>query len=221
MKTRNKPRTIWLTLKLASYGSYLDFAYELEAILARKPPRVRIDLIGSGEMPADSALLIRSILLERSRRTHVIMNARSSLRGAAVLVWLLGDRRLTRGDARVFFRAAGAFEAGAEKKAWTERGPFDDDELEEADYVRVLELINEFLPVKELAGRPIDPAILKQFGLVDHEQVDHFLAAAFRREDSPGERRRRKIANPCPANPAQPRRTRTLADGGASLRPRL
>ena len=50
---------------------------------------------------------------------------------------------------------------------------------EEGDYARVLELINEFLPVKELAGRLVGVPVLRQFGLVENEKVDDFLATAF------------------------------------------
>ena len=51
--------------------------------------------------------------------------------------------------------------------------------LRRIDYERVLQHIDNFLPVKELAGRPVDLEVLRQFGLVDNEKVDHFLACAF------------------------------------------
>ena len=54
---------------------------------------------------------------------------------------------------------------------------------EDADYVRVLEHINEFLPVTEFAGRIINVGVLRQFGLVENEQVDCFLATAFGKGD--------------------------------------
>ena len=180
--SRIKPRCR-LLLELTSYGDYIEEAYKLEAILARKPKRLQIDMVGYGEIPPDSVLLIRSILLGRSARTHIITNARSSLRGAAVLVWLMGDTRLIREDAKLYFRSAGPFESSEDgTSVWKDRGLFGDDEVDEANYIRVLQSINEFLPVKELVGRPIEVSVLKQFGLVDHEKVDHFLAAAFRKE---------------------------------------
>jgi hypothetical protein len=43
----------------------------------------------------------------------------------------------------------------------------------------VLELIHEFLPVHEFAGRIISVAVLREFGLVDNQHVDNILAAAF------------------------------------------
>jgi len=49
----------------------------------------------------------------------------------------------------------------------------------------VLECINEFLPVKELAGRLIEMPVLRQFGLVENEKVDHFLATVFSAKREP------------------------------------
>jgi hypothetical protein len=57
---------------------------------------------------------------------------------------------------------------------------------EEADYAKVLALINEFLPVKELAGRPIEVPVLRQFGLVDNAKLDDFLASVFGRQKERG-----------------------------------
>jgi hypothetical protein len=62
--------------------------------------------------------------------------------------------------------------------------------MEEEDYVRVLHAINEFLPVKELAGRPVELPVLKEFGLIDNEEVDGRLATAFGRAKERREKQR-------------------------------
>ena len=175
-----------LLLKLRSWGSYIDEAYQLEAMLARKPGRLQIELVGSGEIPADSALLMRSLIQKRSPRTRLVTKARSSLQGATALIWLLGDQRLIREDARRHFRPAGPFVADEVSPDWRDRSFCHEGDMEEEGYVRVLQAINEFLPVKELAGRPVDMAVLKEFGLIDNEAVDGLLATAFGR---PKERR--------------------------------
>ena len=59
---------------------------------------------------------------------------------------------------------------------------------EEGDYARVLQIINEFLPVKEMAGRLICVPVLRQFGLIENEKVDSFLAAAFSKSPEPADR---------------------------------
>jgi hypothetical protein len=184
MKTkRNKTtkRHSKLLIKLRSWGGYIDEAYQLESLLARKPARLQIEFVGSGEIPADSALLMRSMILKRSPRTRIVTNARSSLQGATALIWLLGDQRLIREDARLHFRAAGPFVADEVATGWKDRSFFHDEDMEEEDYIRALHAMNEFLPVKELAGRPVEVSILKEFGLIDSEQADGLLATAFGR----------------------------------------
>ncbi len=180
-RTRTTKRHSKLLLKLRSWGSYIDEAYQLESLLARKPSRLQIEFVGSGEIPADSALLMRSILLKRSARTRIVTNARSSLQGATALIWLLGDMRLIREDARLHFRPAGPFVADEVSTGWKDRSFCHDEDMEEEDYVRVLQAINEFLPVKELAGRPVEASVLKEFGLIDNERADVLLATAFGR----------------------------------------
>ncbi len=180
-RTKTTKRHSKLLLKLRSWGSYIDEAYQLESLLSKKPARLQIEFVGSGEIPADSALLMRSMLLKRSPRTRIVTNARSSLQGATALIWLLGDKRLIREDARLHFRAAGPFVADQVSTGWRDRGFFHDEDMEEEDYIRVLQAINEFLPVKEMAGRPVEVSVLKEFGLIDNEKADGLLASALGR----------------------------------------
>ena len=192
MKTRYKRRVCKFQLKLLCYASfhYIKHAMKLESALARKPKVLRLEMIGEGEIPADTALLIRSILMNRSPKTELVTVARSSLQGGSVLVWLLGDQRIIRDDARVFFKRnpladedpveiyAGIGEAEPKyKDSYSSVDPDD------ADYARVLQLIDEFLPVNEFAGRIVNVAILRQFGLVENEDVDNFLATAFSKSE--------------------------------------
>lgn len=173
-------------LKLPSYdGSYyIKRALKLEAALRLKPKVLQIEMIGEGEIPADTALLIRSILLSRPRGVQLLTNARSSLRGGSVLVWLLGDRRMIRDDARVFFKSNPLADenpvevyagfGGAESKYKDSYSSFDP---EDVDYTQVLKCINEFLPVRHFAGRIVTVNILREFGLVDNRPVGALPAA--------------------------------------------
>ena len=188
MKTKYKIEPRHFQLKILAYGNsyYVDRLARLKAALARKPRLLQIDMVGVGEIPADSALLIRSVLVRRNANTRIITNARSSLQGGSVLLWLLGDTRIIRDDARVYFRPVDVSEIKKpdETELWKEDKSLYWDsptgiDPEEGDYARVLQLINEYLPVKELAGRLIEVPVLRQFGLVENEKVDQFLAAAF------------------------------------------
>ena len=106
MKIRSRKCRRKFQLRVSSYANsyYIDRIAQLERILARKPQSVQIEMVGVGEIPADAALLIRSVLLARSPKTRIFTNARSSLQGGSVLVWLMGERRTIRDDARVYFR---------------------------------------------------------------------------------------------------------------------
>jgi hypothetical protein len=188
MKTRRTKHICEFRLKLSGYGDlyFIKRALKLERALKEKPKIFRLEMIGEGEIPADTALLMRSILLGRSPDTELVTNARSSLQDASVLVWLLGDQRIIRDDARIFFRRnpladedpvevyAGLGEVGPKyKDSYSSVSP------EDADYARVLEHINEFLPVREFAGRVVSVSLLREFGLLGDQRIDTALAAAF------------------------------------------
>ena len=188
MKTRSTRSLRRLQLKITYFASYTDQVYEMEKALARKPEKLQIDIIGSGELSPDLALLIRSVLLKRSPQTHLITHARSSLQGGAVLVWLMGDTRLIREDAKLYFRRPSKQEEDEDEEDWKGDESKDCDvDLEEVDYAQVLQHIDNFLPVKELCGRPLDVQVLRQFGLVDNEKTDSFLNSVFTRRDSSNE----------------------------------
>ena len=188
MKARYKRRICKFELLLPQYAGsyYLKRAIQLESALARKPKVLHLAMMGEGEIPADTALLIRSILTNRSPRTQLVTNARSSLQGGSVLVWLLGDHRIIRDDARVFFKRSPLADedpveiyAGLDAAEPKYKDSYTSVDPEDADYERVLQLINEFLPVNEFAGRIVNVSVLREFGLVPNAQVDGVLAAAF------------------------------------------
>jgi hypothetical protein len=192
MKTRTRQGLRQFQLKILSYGNsyYIERIADLEKALARKPRCLQINLVGVGEIPADSTLQFRSVLMGRPAKTRIITNARSSLQGGSVLVWLLGDHRMIRDDAKVFFRRADLSEDAEvdPNEVWREAAPKYRDSCseidpEEGDYARVLQLINEFLPVRELTGRFVGVAVLRQFGLIENEKVDQFLTTAFSKSE--------------------------------------
>lgn len=167
-------------LKLPSYDNsyYVKRALKLEAALAKKPYVLQLELVGDGEIPADTALLIRSILLGRPSGTELVTNARSSLQGGSVLVWLLGDRREIRDDARVFFKRNPLADqnpvevyAGMDDGESKYKDSYSSFDPEDADYVKVLKLIDEFLPVRQFAGRIVSVNMLREFGLVENRRV--------------------------------------------------
>jgi len=173
-------------VEVRSWGNYVEQIAVLKRVLAKKPRTLQIEIIGTGEIPADSALRFRTALMERSPKTRVVTNAHSTLQGGSLLLWLLGDRRTIRDDARLYFRRTTLSEDdevqvnGAWKDEETAyRDSYSTIDPDEGDYARVLQIINEYLPVKEMAGRLIGVPVLRQFGLIENEKVDSFLATVF------------------------------------------
>ncbi len=192
MKTPPAKHICSFRLRLPAYaGSYfIKKALKLERALASKPKVLCLEMIGEGEIPADTALLIRSILMKRSPGTQLVTNARSSLQGGSVLVWLLGDKRLIRDNARVFFKRNPLADedpveiyAGLGEAEQKYKDSYSSVDPEDADYARMLQFIDDYLPIKEFAGRVVNVGVLRDFGLVENEHVDNFLARAFSKSD--------------------------------------
>ena len=173
-------------VEVRSWGNYVEQIAELKRVLAKKPRTLQIEIVGTGEISADSALRFRAALMERSSQTRILTNAQSTVQGGTALLWLLGDIRTIRDDARLYFRrttlseddevrvnGAGKNEEPAYRDSYS---MFDADE---GDYARVLLIINEYLPVNEMAGRLIGVPVLRQFGLIENEKMDSFLAVVF------------------------------------------
>lgn len=186
MKKRSRQGLRRFRVEVRSRGNYVERIADLERVLAKKPRALQIEIVGTGEIPADVALRFRTALRERSLKTRVVTNAHSSLQGGSVLLWLLGDSRTIREDAKLYFRRT----TFSEEDEVQENGDGKNEEPRyrdsyswfdpnEGDYARVLQLINEFLPVKEMGGRLIGAPVLRQFGLIENEKVDSFLATVF------------------------------------------
>jgi hypothetical protein len=192
MKRRSRQGLRRFRVEVQSWGNYVERIAELERALGKKPRVLQIEIIGTGDIPADVVLRFRAAFMERSPNTRILTNARSSLQGGSVLLWLLGDSRTIRDDARLYFRRTTLSEDDVvqENGAWVEDEPKYRDSYsaidpDEGDYARVLQIINEFLPVKEMAGRLIGTPVLRQFGLIENEKVDSFLATVFSKSPEP------------------------------------
>src|ERR687892_88660 len=104
MKKRSRQGLRRFRVEVNSWSDYVERIAELKRVLASKPRELHIEIVGTGEISADSALRFRAVLIERSPKTRVFTHARSSLQGGSVLLWLMGESRTIRDDARICFR---------------------------------------------------------------------------------------------------------------------
>ncbi len=173
-------------VEVRSWGNYVEQIAELKRLLAKKPRTLQIEIVGTGEISADGALRFRAALMERSSPTRILTNAQSTLQGGTALLWLLGDIRTIRGDAQLYFRRTALSEddevrvnGAGESEEPAYRDSYSMFDPDEGDYARVLQVINEYLPVKEMAGRLIGVPVLRQFGLIENDKMDSYLATVF------------------------------------------
>jgi len=204
MKTKLRPGPRQFQVEVWYYNNsyYIERIAQLERVLAKKPRALQLEIVGMGEIPADVALRFRAALMERSPRTRILTNARSSLRGSSVLLWLLGESRTIRDDARIYFRRTTLSEddevpvnGAAKKEEPKYRDSYSEIDPDEGDYARVLQLIDEFLPVKEMAGRLIGLPVLRQFGLIENEKMDDYLASIFSKKTDAKEHTQTPLAS--------------------------
>src|SRR5690349_20736119 len=97
-----KSRLRRFRVEVRSWGNYVEQIADLKRLLAKKPRNLQIEIVGTGEISADTVLRFRAALMERSSRTRILANAQSTLQGRTVLLWLLGDIRTIRSDARIY-----------------------------------------------------------------------------------------------------------------------
>src|ERR1041385_6824067 len=154
MKKRSRQGLRRFRVEARFWGNYVERIAELERVLTKKPRTLQIEIAGTGEIPPDVALRFRAVLMTRSPKTQIVTDARSSLQGSSVLLWLLGDRRTIREDARLYFRRTTLSEDDEvqENEVWKKSEPkyrdsFSEIDPAEGDYARVLQLINEFLQI--------------------------------------------------------------------------
>ena len=164
--------------------SFLD---DLEQELQLKPDELTLRFIGVHEMHPDPALLIHHFLLERDSQIRLRTEAYSPILNGGVLLWLLGDIRFIRPTAWIYFRHPDQkvrrprFEPPwvAEDLWWRGESPASNGaEFVSLDYRTIVSLIDQYLPVADLAGNPVTPDQLRQFGLIDSEELDQVLLAS-------------------------------------------
>lgn len=156
----------------------------LENAVLQVPSELELQLIGPSVMASDRALLLYESLMQRSPATRLITYARSCLLDATVLLWLAGDERRIRETTWI---QMDSLERLLDTEPWknpeaTRRRSISKFVTEPAwvtDYRTVARILNEYLPLEEVADRPLYHEELMELGLLTSCEEDSYLGNCF------------------------------------------
>jgi len=156
----------------------------LESAIEKEVPIFTLELIGPSVMASDKALLLYDALMQRNPKTRLITYARSCLLDATVLLWLAGDERRIRETTWV---QMDSLERLLDTQPWKnpevarrKNSKFVTEPAWVTDYRTAAQLLNEYLPLEEVADRPIYKEELEEMGLLTSSEEERYLAECFR-----------------------------------------
>lgn len=175
-------KSVLLTIPECDSSSELvAFADDLLESLQKCPAVMTLRFVGVHQMSPDPALLIYDILSSRSPGILLVTEAWSPLIGPSALVWLAGDVRRIRSTTFMHFRTLQeVLKRRPRRSPWDEAvEPEEETEpkvsLPGTDYGKVLELMSQYLPVDQLAGRVLTPSMLRDYALLEGNPIDKLL----------------------------------------------
>ena len=190
-----------------STGEVSSLTEKIAGFWEQSVSQLVLDFLDINEMRPNPALLIHDLLQRKPPGTKIIANAHSPIHEAqASWVWLAADRRYIRSTAWVDIRPPNSEGRrrprppwAEEMESWRQEATSVPDFIE-MDYRTVLRLINTYIPVKALAGKPLTPALLDEFCLIDREPLK---TARIAYRDELNDTGRVSGGLPNPGNPAQ------------------
>jgi len=149
--------------------------------LRNKPKALRLELVGAGEFSQDIVLAIHSLLIDAKKGgLKLTTQAHSSLYNGSLLLWLVGEKRIIRSNT-AFFEVDRTEDEEDDDLDFIseERTPFLNrrEMVYQSNFKEIVRLIDEYIPVKELAGQRLEMKELSEYGLVDSESTDKQLLA--------------------------------------------
>jgi hypothetical protein len=155
-----------------STGEVSSLTEKIAVLWEQRVSQLVLDFLDINEMRPNPALLIYDLLQRKPPGTKIVANAHSPIIGPGFLVWLAADHRYIRSTAWIYIRPPNSEGRRRpcppwmeEMESWRQEATSVPDFIE-MDYRTVLRLINKYLPVKALAGKPLTPALLDEFCLL-------------------------------------------------------
>jgi len=166
-------RMIEITLNLASEADWSLYD-KVKKALEAAPQTLKIEIVGLGHIQPDAVLAIYDLLINRGSSISLHVDVKTSLFDGSLLL-VLPAQKMT-------FRANSWFQLDSIKKinsidwdyhenSWRKsKCQTINEPAEVTDYRSVASILNEFLPLEEIADRrlPLE-ATLKEYGLIQSE----------------------------------------------------
>jgi hypothetical protein len=181
-KLSAKNQTSEILLNLESDTS-VELYQKVKIALDRKPTDLVIELVGIGNISQDIALAIYDLVQDaKNSGLKVATVSRSSLYDGSLLLWLLGDNRRIRSNT-AFFQLDSL--KRLEETDWSDCERVAIRTIKEpawvCNYGQVVKILNQYIPVEELADRRIPMDVLSEYGLIDSEETDKQLENLFKK----------------------------------------
>jgi hypothetical protein len=181
-KVYGKGKTSEILLNLES-DSNVELYQKVKTAIEQKPTELLIELVGVGNISQDIALAIYDLVQDaKNSGLKVATVSRSSLYDGSLLLWILGDKRRIRSNT-AFFQLDSL--KRLEETDWSDCERVAIRTIKEpawvCNYRQVVKILNQYIPVEELADRRIPMDILREYGLIDSEETDKELKNLFKR----------------------------------------
>lgn len=147
------------------------------------PREVVFELLGPGQLLHDTALMLFDELINRPSGIHLRMHSRTSLFDGAILLWLCGDTRTIRRDAWIQLSHIPETPCmGVEldgRRDYSSTITVADESPSETDLRSIMDHLEEWLPVAEIAGHRLFVQDLRDLGLLDEDIETQNLSGLF------------------------------------------
>ena len=133
---------------------------KVEDALESKPRELEIIIQHRGSIEQDTVLILWEILTNRDKRTHLKVNVRSSLTDGVLLLVLMADSRVIRKHSHVMLEdpklvTEPDFERHESERFSFYSSPSSKDAFSH-DYLKVVELMNQYIEVSKVCGKRYD-----------------------------------------------------------------
>ena len=156
----------------------------LQSAFAEEPETLLIELLGPGMLLHDTALMLHEEIRNRPRATRVHARARTCLIDGAILLWLAADTRSMRKDTwiQISTLLEESLFVGSDDYPYSIRAS--EECPADTDFRAVVEYLEEYLPVKEIAGLRLFEPDLRDLGLLHDPGETDWLALLLNSDDS-------------------------------------